>query len=97
MNFIKEWLRPRKRKRSDIPRSCTEEEFEEFIWTYPRPLTREVSPIWGPQLVMFLDESLGQWPQNIVAWYTFLEVDPMKACSWTIDESRVSETCVTDQ
>jgi hypothetical protein len=45
----------------------TKEEFENFLKSYPRQLTRDVYRVSTPEQIQYNDFTLGVWPVSVVA------------------------------
>jgi hypothetical protein len=46
-----------------------QQQFEEFIKTYPCRLERDVYGAFEPPLVTYNDFTEGNWPESVVAWH----------------------------
>lgn len=51
-------------------RAATKDEFDAFVQSYPRPLTRDVETMGEPPKVSLNDFTLGDWPKSVVASVT---------------------------
>ena len=50
-------------------KSATKEEFDAFLAAYPRKLYSSVLTIVQPERMQFYDDTLGIWPEFVVASY----------------------------
>lgn len=72
-------------------KSVTKAEFDQFVADYPRPLKRHLATIFEPPILQLCDETLGVWPEFVVASYSTLGGDPNDIwaevpCNWAIRE-----------
>lgn len=51
--------------------TVSEDQFHEYVKSYPVPLTRSVAHIYEPPLVTYNDLRLGKWPGSVVASHCF--------------------------
>jgi len=67
-------------------KKTTEENFEQFLKSYPRDLETDVNMTYEPPLVTFNDFTLGKYPSSVIASFCLQISDGEKNSNFMIRE-----------